>query len=164
LTFYYQAVLLRRVFFDKLAMGDGGGALATGKVFASTCWREGGMSKKRTAPSTPKALGAVSLERAARLYRLIKFLGTGSKTRAAILQRLRVDIRTFYRDLEMLRDYHIEVELKKRKYTLEDDAGSALERLPLPDPGLCLGEAIILAKGRTRVHQKLRKLLAQIME
>jgi uncharacterized protein HemX len=119
------------------------------------------MSKKRTRPAV--ASKAVSLERAGRLYRLLRFLETGAKSRAAILQKLRIDIRTFYRDLELLRHCEISVELAKRKYTLEDDVEEATSRLPLPDPGLSLGDAVILAKGRTQVHLKLKRLLSAIM-
>jgi hypothetical protein len=118
------------------------------------------MSKKRVSPSVNNK--AVSLERAARLYRLLQFLGTGPKTRAAILQRLRIDIRTFYRDLELLRDCEIVIDLDRRKYSLEGKPIELLERLPLPDPGLTLGEARTLAKGRTPVHTKLKKLLKAV--
>lgn len=118
------------------------------------------MGKKRVSPSASNK--AVSLERAARLYRMLQFLGTGSKTRAAILQRLRIDIRTFYRDLELLRECEIAIDLQRRKYSLEAKLADVLERLPLPDPGLTLGEARILAKGRTPVHTKLKKLLKAV--
>jgi hypothetical protein len=120
---------------------------------------EGGMSKKRIAP--PPSI-AVSPERAARLCRLLRFLEAGARTRAAILQRLRIDIRTFYRDLELLRDCRITVQLERRRYSLLDDAGEAISRLPLPDPGLTLGEAQILAKGRTQVHKRLKELLREV--
>jgi hypothetical protein len=133
--------------------------LAVAIGWSSLTDNEGGMSKKRVSPSASKA---VSLERAARLYRLIKFLGTGPKTRAAVLQKLHIDIRTFYRDLELLREYKIDVELKRSRYILEDKVADALERLPLPDPGLTLGEARILSKGKTPIHLKLRRLLSQI--
>ncbi len=119
------------------------------------------MGKKRITP--PAAARAVSLERAARLYRLLRLLENGAKTRAAILKRLRIDIRTFYRDLELLRDCDIEVALQNRRYALTDDPAAAIKKLPLPDPTLTLGEATILAKGRTQVHRRLKHLLKQIM-
>jgi hypothetical protein len=118
------------------------------------------MRKKRLSPSASSK--AVSLERAARLYRMLQYLGTGPKTRAAILQRLRIDIRTFYRDLELLRECDIEIVLERRKYSLDGKGADVLERLPLPDPGLTLGEARILAKGRTPVHAKLKKLVKAV--
>jgi predicted DNA-binding transcriptional regulator YafY len=121
------------------------------------------MSKKRSSPPPP-AGKAVSLERGNRLYRLLQLLDSGPKTRAGILQRLRIDIRTFYRDLEMLRECGIVIELAKRKYSLLERAAGLIPKLPFPDPNLTLGEAQVLAKGRSAVHKKLRGFLEQIMK
>lgn len=118
------------------------------------------MSKKRTTP--PPSSIAVSVERAARLFRLLQMLGKGPKTRAMLLQRLRIDIRTFYRDLELLRQCGVVIELSGRKYSLSGNLNQALDLLPLPDPGLTLGEAKQLSKGRSSAHAKLRKLVKQI--
>jgi len=118
------------------------------------------MAKKRvTAPPAPKS---VSLDRASRLYKLIKLLDMGPKSRAVLLRKLKIDIRTFYRDLELLRECRIAVTLERRMYELAQDAGKALAALPFPDPGLTLGEAKLLARGRTAIHAKLRRLLAAI--
>ena len=75
---------------------------------------------------------------------------------------MRLGVRGFYRDLEVLRDVGIVVHLAKGKYFLEEEADNAIERLPFPDPSLSLGEARQLAKGRSAVHKKLRALLEQI--
>jgi predicted DNA-binding transcriptional regulator YafY len=120
------------------------------------------MSKKRSTP--PPAAKAVSLERANRLYRLLQLLDSGPKTRAGVLQRLRIDIRTFYRDLELLRECEIVIQLQKRKYSLSERAVALIPRLPFPDPNLTLGEAKLLAKGRSAVHKKLKGFLDQIMK
>jgi predicted DNA-binding transcriptional regulator YafY len=122
------------------------------------------MSKKRKTPPPAAAGKAVSLERANRLFRLLKLLDTGAKTRAGVLQRLRIDIRTFYRDLELLRECAIVIQLEKRKYSLDESAAQLIPRLPFPDPGLTLGEAQLLAKGRTAVHKRLRGFLEEIMK
>jgi predicted DNA-binding transcriptional regulator YafY len=122
------------------------------------------MSKKRMTPPPSSAGKAVSLERAHRLFRLLKFLDKGAKTRALVLKRLRIDIRTFYRDLELLRDCGIIVELANRKYSLGQPAARLIPLLPFPDPGLTLGEAQQLAKGRTAVHKRLKGFLDQIMK
>jgi hypothetical protein len=121
------------------------------------------MSKKRSIPPPP-AGKAVSLERANRLYRLLRLLDSGPKTRAVVLQRLQIDIRTFYRDLELLRECEIVIKLDKRKYSLVEPASTLIPRLPFPDPNLTLGEAKLLAKGRTGVHKKLRGFLEQIIK
>jgi predicted DNA-binding transcriptional regulator YafY len=106
---------------------------------------------------------AVTAERAARLYRLLRLLGTGPKTRDQLTRRLRLDVRSFYRDLELLRAAGIAVWLTEGQYTLEDDLDDAVARLPFPDPHLTLGEAQQLAKGRSRVHQKLKAQIAKIL-
>jgi hypothetical protein len=79
------------------------------------------------------------------------------------MRRLGLDVRGFYRDLEVLRTAGIRVSLSERRYTLEDDADDAIARLPFPDPGLTLGEAMQLAKGRTGAHRKLKQQIAQIV-
>lgn len=120
------------------------------------------MGSARKTPVVPAS--SVSLERAARLYRLVEYLGAGARTRAQILSKLRIDIRTFYRDLELLRDSSIEVALDNRKYSLVLSAPDALVALPFPDPCLTLGEAQQISRGRSRIHQKIRDLLKQIVK
>lgn len=120
------------------------------------------MSSTRKTSSTTQA--SVSLERAARLYRLVELLGDGPRTRTQILNKLKIDIRTFYRDLELLRECRVEVELSSRKYALVPTVKEALLVLPFPDPCLTLGDAQQLAKGRSKIHQKLREVLKQIVK
>jgi predicted DNA-binding transcriptional regulator YafY len=120
------------------------------------------MAKKpRTRPGPEPR--AVSAERAARLYRLLQLLRGGPQTRLALTRRLRLDIRGFYRDLELLRDSGIRVSLREGRYALADPVAQAVPRLPFPDPHLTLGEATQLAKGRTAAHRKLKAQLAQIL-
>jgi predicted DNA-binding transcriptional regulator YafY len=119
------------------------------------------MAKQGKKPPLPPH--SVSAERAARLYRLLQLLGTGPQTRAMITRRLRLDVRGFYRDLELLRAAGIAVPLRNRRYTLEGSAANATNRLPFPDPRLTLGEATQLAKGRRMAHRKLKQQLALIV-
>lgn len=103
---------------------------------------------------------AVSLTslRAARLYRLITLLGTGPQTRAALLRRLKLDVRGFYRDLEALRALGIEVGAgDDTKYTMAGDVDDALAKLPFPDPGLNVRDALQLSNGSTAAHRKLKQ-------
>ena len=116
---------------------------------------------KRTGAAAPAALN-ITAERAARLYRLVQLLGRGAQTRTSLIRALRLNVRGFYRDLEVLRSADIVVDLVKRRYTLQGTAGKAVERLPIPDPGLTLGEARQLARGRTKAHHKLREQIRQI--
>jgi hypothetical protein len=120
------------------------------------------MAKKQQARSALTAK-TVTPERAARLYRLLQLLATGPQTRPALTRRLRLDVRGFYRDLELLREAGIELALRGRRYSLDEPVVQAVARLPFPDPHLNLGEASQLAKGRTRLHRKLKQQLAQIL-
>ena len=115
------------------------------------------------APS-PARGGTVTSERAARLHKLLKLLGTGTKTRATLIRKLKLDVRGFYRDLELLRAANIPVSLQARGYVLEEDVDVAVSRLPFPDPHLTLGEAQALAKGRSAAHKKMKQQIDQIMK
>jgi hypothetical protein len=118
------------------------------------------MAKKRTTPETK----AVTADRAARLYKLLRLLGAGPQKRANLTKRLRLDVRAFYRDLETLYAWGISVQLMNHRYVLEADVEDAISRLPFPDPRLTLGEVQQLAKGRSKAHRKLQRLIAQIVK
>lgn len=120
------------------------------------------MARKRTTRSTSE-LKAVTADRAARLYRLLKLLDTGPQTRAFLMKRLKLDVRGFYRDLEMLRSSGIDLPLENHRYSLSEDAEDAIARLPFPDPRLTLAEAIQLSKGRSSAHKKLKEQIALIV-
>ncbi len=101
--------------------------------------------------------------RAGRLYRLLTQLGSGPQTRAALLRRLKLDVRGFYRDLEVLRQLDIVVTTDQTKYVLAGGVDDALSRLPFPDPGLNLREVMQLSSGTTAAHRKLRKRLDEFL-
>jgi hypothetical protein len=122
---------------------------------------EDGMAKKRSKASPPSAK-MVTAERAARLYRLLKLLGQKPQTRDVLRKRLKLDVRGFYRDLELLRSSGIRLPLVKKRYVLEEPVAEVISRLPFPDPHLTLGEAIQLAKGGTQAHRKLKEQIEQI--
>jgi predicted DNA-binding transcriptional regulator YafY len=98
-------------------------------------------------------------ERIPRLYALVRLLARGPQTREALVRRLRLEVRGFYRDLRLLRKIGVEVTLNSGRYVLEDDTTSALARLPFPDPGLTFAEAEQLARGRTVAHKKIKTLI-----
>jgi biotin operon repressor len=118
------------------------------------------MAKKKTAE--PIEVSSVTADRAARLYRLVRLLTDAPQSRAALLRRLNLNIRGFYRDLEALRTAGVTILLVKGRYTLDHDPHEAIELLPFPDPGLTMGEARQLAKGRTRGHKKIQVHLKNI--
>jgi predicted DNA-binding transcriptional regulator YafY len=121
------------------------------------------MAKNRppraASPAAAPDRSGVTAERFARLHRLLLLLARKPQPREALARQLRLDVRGFYRDLELLRTSGIRVTLEKGRYELADDTDEAAARLPFPDPHLTLGEARQLAKGRSAVH---RKLQAQI--
>jgi predicted DNA-binding transcriptional regulator YafY len=105
----------------------------------------------------------VTAERFTRLYRLLQFLGGGPKTRARLTRHLRLDVRGFYRDLELLRTAGIIVALTEGRYGLVGALDAALARLPFPDARLRLGEARQLAKGRAAAHRYLREQIDRVV-
>jgi hypothetical protein len=117
------------------------------------------MAKKKS-EATP--VHNITLERAARLFQLVSILGRGAQTRAGLIRALHLNVRGFYRDLEMLRLSGIAVSLDKGQYLLAGKLAVAIERLPFPDPGLTLGEARQLSRGSSRVHRKFRAQIARI--
>jgi hypothetical protein len=117
------------------------------------------MAKKKNA-ATP--VHNITVERAARLFQMVSLLGRGAQTRAGLIRVLRLNVRGFYRDLESLRVSGIAVSLVKGQYLLADKLSVAIERLPFPDPGLTLGEARQLSRGRSGVHRKFRAQIARI--
>jgi hypothetical protein len=127
------------------------------------CWfYHASIMAKKTKPPKPGAISPVTAERASRLYHLLRLLGSKPQRRNAVAKALGLGIRGFYRDLEALRVADIDVLLKDGHYILVGKLADALSRLPFPDPGLTLGEATQLARGRTTAHRKLKKQVALI--
>jgi predicted DNA-binding transcriptional regulator YafY len=122
------------------------------------------MAKKRKSAAKPAMPAAgVTPERFVRLYRMVKLLAAGAQTRETLARRLGLDVRGFYRDLDLLRTSGVCVALTEGRYKLEQGADAALASLPFPDPHLTLGAAKTLAKGRSVVHRALAKTITQIV-
>lgn len=120
------------------------------------------MARKKKAE--PAEVSSVTADRAARLYRLLRLLGEAPQSRANLLRRLNLNIRGFYRDLEALRSAEIHINLVSGRYCMDEDPIAAIERLPFPDPGLTIGEARQLARGRSRGHKKIQQQLKSLEE
>ncbi len=99
---------------------------------------------------------ALTAQRAARLYRLLTLIAGAARTRPTLLKKLKVDLRGFYRDLELLRGLGVEVHSSGDRYELVGALDEALAKLPFPDPGLSVRDALDLANGRTEARQRLR--------
>lgn len=106
----------------------------------------------------------VTLGHAARLHRLVRLLAEESRKREAILQGLRIGLRTFYRELKLLKRCGISVQRKGRMYTLRTTAEPVEGRLPFPDPQLNFAEMFELARCPGPAAQRLAEILARVID
>ena len=105
----------------------------------------------------------VSLARAARLYRLVASLDRGGQPRESLLAELGIGLRTFYRELVLLRRCGVRIRLEKKRYVLSGTAEQAEGRLPFPDPKLSFAELAELARGPGAAAQRLAALHASVI-
>lgn len=112
--------------------------------------------------AAPAEQAKVSGERAGRLYRLLKILSGGSTPRTQILKKIKVGMRTFYRDLDLLRACGIDIQTVPGGYGLGQSLDDALYQLPFPDPELTFGDVATLMKGRSSSHAKLQRLFERL--
>jgi hypothetical protein len=105
----------------------------------------------------------ITLQRAARLHRLVRHLSESARTRDAILSQLGVGLRTFYRELELLKRCGVKVRHKAKQYTLLATAEQAEGRLPFPDPQLSFAEMAELAACPCEAGKRLADLLASVI-
>ncbi|QDU61640.1 hypothetical protein Pan216_25010 [Planctomycetes bacterium Pan216] len=110
---------------------------------------------KRSAPRKTRV--KISGTRAGRLYRLLKILSKGSAPRVRLLRGLRVGMRTFYRDIDLLRECGVQIDVGEDGYTMPGKLEDAISRIPFPDPELTFGDVALLMKGRTKSHQRLKQ-------
>jgi hypothetical protein len=118
------------------------------------------MARRRSTAPGPRP--AVTAVRAGRLYRMLMILAEGPRPREVLTRRLGLDVRGFYRDLELLREFTVVIGLTERGYALGETADDALAKLPFPDPLLSLREAMQLAAGRTGAHKKMKHQIEAI--
>lgn len=117
---------------------------------------------KRT-PARRRPAGHISLGRASRLYRLVALLGERPRDRDSLLASLGVGLRTFYRELDLLRRCGIKVQRVDRAYDLKSTAEDAQGRLPFPDPQLNFAEMIELARYEGDAARRLAGLLDSVI-
>jgi hypothetical protein len=107
--------------------------------------------------------GHISLQRAARLHRLVRILSGGPLSRAVVLSELRIGLRTFYRELELLNRCGVKVRHKAKLYHLFPTAAEAEGRLPFPDPQLSFAEMAELAQCDCPAGRRLSELLSAVI-
>src|SRR5947208_561230 len=118
-------VIQRRTWFNGFgtahrdsSLGQDGETLSSMSLISSvgrlTIFLSGPIDTHESAMVKPKNVAAVqniTPERAARLFQLLSLLGRGVQTRAGLIRTLRLTVRGFYRDLEVLRGVGIDVSL-----------------------------------------------------
>jgi hypothetical protein len=105
----------------------------------------------------------ITLNRASRLYLLITLLGDQPRDRDVLLKSLGVGLRTFYRELDLLKRCAIRIDRDGRAYTLKTPKLEAQGRLPFPDPQLTFAEMTQLAQPSTEAGIRLAALLASVI-
>jgi predicted DNA-binding transcriptional regulator YafY len=85
-------------------------------------------------------------------------------TRQGLLSRLSIGLRTFYRELELLKKCGIRLVLEVEGYRLKTTAGEAEGRLPFPDPQLSFAEMAELASKSGPAAKRLSELLASVVK
>ena len=71
--------------------------------------------KQRSTGSRRRPAVHITLARAARLHRLVSLVADGERTREQLLATLRIGLRTFYRELELLRRCGVKVRLEQKQ-------------------------------------------------
>jgi predicted DNA-binding transcriptional regulator YafY len=104
----------------------------------------------------------ISPARAGRLHRLIVLLSQGSRRREEILVELAIGLRTFYRELELLKRCGIRVQQRQRTYVLMTSTEQANRRLPFTDPQLSFAEMADLSRHPGPASRRLAKLLERV--
>src|SRR5262249_20093080 len=74
--------------------------------FASTMTSQGSVRRRPTVH--------ISLQRAARLHRLVRSLARGPLARPTVLSELRIGLRTFYREIELLKKCGVRIRHKAK--------------------------------------------------
>lgn len=106
----------------------------------------------------------ITLGRASRLHRFVMFLAESPRTRPAILEAMEIGLRTFYRELELLRRIGVKIRLVGKEYTLQTSAAEAEGLLPFPDPQLSFAEMAELAHCDCEAGRRLAGLLASVID
>ena len=118
------------------------------------------MSRTRSPRRRPAV--HITLGRASRLYRLVRALAGPVRPRDGLLRELGLGLRTFYRELELLRRCGVKVRLDRKTYRLVGTFEEAEGCLPVPDPQLSFAELAELARGPGEAARRLAGLLERV--
>jgi hypothetical protein len=118
----------------------------------------------RATPGRRRPSVNISLGRASRLYRLVTLLAASPRDRETLLSELGVGLRTFYRELDLLRRCAVKIQRQDRAYSLKTTPEEAQGRLPFPDPQLSFAEMTELSAGNGPAGQRLNRLLDSVIK
>lgn len=90
-------------------------------------------------------------------------LGSGPVLKPDLLTRLGIGLRTFYRELELLKKCGIRFRLDRSGYLLKMTPEDAEGRLPFPDPQLSFAEMAELSRLPGPAATRLAALLASVV-
>jgi len=119
---------------------------------------------KRPASPRRRPVVQITLGRAARLHRLVTTLEAGSTAREALLDRLAIGLRTFYRELDLLKRCGIKVRREGKAYRLSSTMAEAEGRLPFPDPQLSFAEMAELARHPGEAARRLAEIYKSVVQ
>jgi predicted DNA-binding transcriptional regulator YafY len=105
----------------------------------------------------------ITLARAARLHRLVSILAQNPRRREELLHQLAIGLRTFYRELDLLKRCGVKIKLAQKLYTLRATAEEAEGRLPFPDPQLSFSEMAELAQYAGPAAKRLAEMLDSVI-
>lgn len=105
----------------------------------------------------------ITLERASRLHHFVSLLGETPRPRDELLSRLAIGLRTFYRELELLKRLSIRIRFENRRYRLLGPVEAAAGDLPFPDPQLNFKEMKELSEHPGPAAERLRDLLDTVL-
>ena len=106
----------------------------------------------------------ITLARAARLYQLVGVLAEAEASRERLLSRLGFGLRTFYRELELLKKCGIKVKQTVKIYQLQAvSKEEAQGHLPFPDPQLSFAEMAELTQCPGTAPKRLAQLLEGVV-
>lgn len=118
----------------------------------------------KRSPSTRRRPAAhITLGRAARLHRLVMLLAESPRSREAVLGELGIGLRTFYRELELLKRCGVKILHKNKAYMLTATTSQAEGRLPFPDPQLSFAEMQELSRCPGDAGKRLADLLESVV-
>ncbi|MDR3633563.1 MAG: hypothetical protein P4L84_06985 [Isosphaeraceae bacterium] len=105
----------------------------------------------------------ITLGRAARLHRMVTLLAESAHSREQTLSALGIGLRTFYREIELLKRCGVKIQHKNKSYSLQGTAAQAEGRLPFPDPQLSFAEMAELGRHPGPAAQRLAEMLQSVI-